>query len=440
MVRAFRRIRLTRPRVKEHLTRVSLVYLWLGAIFFLGGVGTILWSLRAANPQMVGLKWLELRKLGPAASDGWRFFHPRWKDANMWSFLSGNGSNSDKRLAQSYAPLHNIINDPKGRIEAEFKTHQSLIDPILFWIDIYARYDSQMRLIHDRDDLRIVYGHLDLRPIFRAHGSAVMRDKLIRKAERDVVTKLQALISEASRAENPLGPPPEETKEMRSYLQNLGVWQRRQELAKQVRVQTGQRDMFELAILRSRELLPHMENVFREAGLPVFLARIPFVESSFNPRAFSKVGAKGLWQFMNATARQMIHPSNVDMWMDPVLQTKAAARLLKMYRPLLPDWPTTITAYNSGVGNLAKLVKQHRAKNYYELVAKMKEEGLGFAGKNFFPEVTAANLVEAYKEEIFTLDAAPHEVGRIFDGLSPFDNEICSVEGAAEGVSVERHR
>lgn len=425
--RRFRRIRLTRPRVKEHLTRVSYVYLWLGALFLLSGVGTILWSLRSTGAgEGKRLGWLELRKLGPSATDGWRLFHPRWKDANLWSYLAESRDNADKRLAQPYAPLHNIINDPKGRIEAEFKVRDILIDPVLFWIDVYARYDSRMRIIHDRDDLGIVYGHIDLRPIYRAHRSPVMRDKLIRKTERDVVTKLQSLISEASRAENPLGPPPEETRALREYLKAVGAWNNRLEIAKNIRVQTGQKDMFELAILRSRQLLPHIENVFREAGLPLFLARIPFVESSFNARAYSKVGARGLWQFMTYTAKQMIHPYNEELWMDPVAQTKGAVKLLRQYRAMLPDWPSTITAYNSGPGRLQSFLRKYCARNYYEMIAKMGDDGLGFAGRNFFPEVTAANLVEAYKEEIFTLEVAPHEVARIFDGLSPFESEICT--------------
>ena len=62
-----------------------------------------------------------------------------------------------------------------------------------------------------------------------------------------------------------------------------------------------------MALYRSRHLLPHIESVFRQNGLPGGLARIPFVESSFNAQAQSKIGAVGIWQSTPETARELIH-------------------------------------------------------------------------------------------------------------------------------------
>src|SRR5262249_13429358 len=130
-------------------------------------------------------------------------------------------------------------------------------------------------------------------------------------------------------------------------------------LIQSVRTQSGQSDMFLAALHRSKNLLPHIESVFKQAGLPAGLARIPFVESSFNVDAQSKIGAMGIWQFTPETAKDMIHTDQEKQWSDPLRQTKSAARLFQMYRSVLPDWGTTITSYNSGVGRVRRIVEKH---------------------------------------------------------------------------------
>ena len=65
-----------------------------------------------------------------------------------------------------------------------------------------------------------------------------------------------------------------------------------------LRYQAGQRDQFTRGIMQSGRYLRQMEEIFKEEGLPIELTRLPFVESSFNLSAKSKVGASGIWQFM----------------------------------------------------------------------------------------------------------------------------------------------
>src|SRR5262249_12528465 len=131
-------------------------------------------------------------------------------------------------------------------------------------------------------------------------------------------------------------------------------------LLNNIRSQTGQRDEILAAINRSEKLLPYIEMIFRMQDLPASLGRIPFVESSFNYRAHSKVGAVGIWQFMPETARQMIG-GDPQKWADPLRQTRAAARLLRIFHSMLPDWSTAITSYNSGAGRMKRLVQKYRA-------------------------------------------------------------------------------
>ena len=101
------------------------------------------------------------------------------------------------------------------------------------------------------------------------------------------------------------------------------------------------REKFEQAIKRSGRYLPLMESIFaREYNLPVELTRLPFVESSFNIRARSKVGASGIWQFMRSTGKLFLKINDgVDERNDPIRATEAAAKLLKMNFGSLKSWP-----------------------------------------------------------------------------------------------------
>jgi membrane-bound lytic murein transglycosylase D len=79
----------------------------------------------------------------------------------------------------------------------------------------------------------------------------------------------------------------------------------------------------------------------------VNLAYLPLVESSFNVRARSIVGAVGMWQFMPETGKKFMRiDEKVDERRDPFASTRAAARLLKENYRLLSNWPLAITAYN----------------------------------------------------------------------------------------------
>ena len=86
-------------------------------------------------------------------------------------------------------------------------------------------------------------------------------------------------------------------------------------------------------------------------GVPRELVALPHVESSFNPRAYSHVGAAGLWQFMRSTGRRYMRVDDVvDERMDPHKASVAAARLLGFNYRQIDSWPLAITAYNHGAG------------------------------------------------------------------------------------------
>lgn len=358
-------------------------------------------------------------------SVAWAFFTPSWK-AKTWAF--GTTSVIDPVTNQAWN-ADAISEDPESKIEKEFAVPTALKSRVIFWMDIYGRFPSHVRVVHDRQDLSIIYGFIDLRPIFRVYGATEMAERKASKVEKAVIAELKGKILEATSSNRYPTLTSDERSALRELISKAGALSVKdaKALVERIRTQTGQRDMFLAALQRARNLLPHIESVFKRNGLPAGLARIPFVESSFNSSAQSKIGAMGIWQFTPETAREFIHPEEASLWADPLKQTQSAARLLKAYRGALPDWGTTITSYNSGIGRVRRLIEKHRASCVADLVRTQDGDGLGFAGKNFFSEFLAAHLVESYREEIFGPEAASPDSMLVFKGKAVFPNQSCDL-------------
>jgi len=356
----------------------------------------------------------------PISNDAWSYFHPTWQEETSWFSRSAQGTSREIRA---------LISDPESRIEKDFQVPSSLKARVGFWMEIYARFNSRMRVVHDRNNPEVIYGYMDFRPIYRTASSTMGGDIKAAELEKKILKELKIRIQESAGLINPSLTTVAERDLIQKYLSRHGAASKpaATELLAGLRTQTGQADMFLNALYRSRQLLPHIESVFKRQGLPVGLGRIPFVESSFNPRALSKGGAVGIWQFMPETARQMIHAENEAIWADPLRQTSSAARLLKMYRSVLPDWGSTVTSYNSGIGRVRRIMTKYKVKTVEELLNIEDADGLGFAGKNFYSEFLAANLVEAYKEQLFESALEPADFSLVFKGLAPFPKEFCDI-------------
>lgn len=359
----------------------------------------------------------------------WEFFTPSWESKSLWSF-SPTALPGDPVTSLSWN-AEGITTDPEDRIEDVFKVPAELKDRVVFWMNVYGRFPSHVRIVHDRGDLSIIYGYIDLRPIFRTYGPTEVAMRKAANTEKKVLSELKAKILEAvataSEGKRNLIPSKERTA-LREIVSRAGALSKQDtlQLVERIRTQTGQRDMFLAALQRARHLLPHIESVFKRNGLPAGLASIPFVESSFNSNALSKIGALGIWQFTPETAKEFIHPEEASLWADPLKQTQSAARLLRSYRSALPDWGTAITSYNSGIGRVRRLVEKHRAAGVVDLIKK-PVEGLGFAGKNFYSEFLAAHFVERYRDEIFGTEAASYDSLLVFKGKAVFPSQRCDL-------------
>ena len=140
--------------------------------------------------------------------------------------------------------------------------------------------------------------------------------------------------------------------------------------------------------------MPIFEEALEAYNMPLELRYLPIIESALNPKAVSRVGATGLWQFMLTTARDYGLTVNnyVDERRDPVKSSYAAARYLSDLYKVFGDWSLVIAAYNCGPANINKAI--HRAngeKDYWKIYPYLPRETRGYV-----PAFIAANYVMNY--------------------------------------------
>lgn len=407
--------RLNGEIVKRRKQNLSPIFPVLAVAIALVVVGTIEINRRYGLAEQASIG-LAPQPPEPHEDQPWSYFHPAWRKET---------TSTEATLDET---IRRIVTDPKNRIEKEFQVSSGLKERVVFWMKVYARFNSRMRIVHDRTNPSIIYGYIDFRPLYRQLGTSRAVDAKTYKMEKQILKTLTAKLRDGADLTHSGAADASERAEISAFFSRAGAAGAKEsaELIAGLRTQSGQTDFFQQALFRSRNLLPHIEAVFRRQNLPVALGRIPFVESSFNARAYSKGGAMGIWQFMPETAKQMIRGKSQADWADPLKQTASATKVLRMYRSLLPDWGTTVTSYNSGVGRVRKLVAKHKLKSVEGLIEVKDDDGLGFAGKNFYSEFLAANYVEAYKEELFEHPGTePLNPALVFKGATPFQSEAC---------------
>ena len=126
---------------------------------------------------------------------------------------------------------------------------------------------------------------------------------------------------------------------------------------------------------------PMFEEEFDKYDLPLEIKYLAVVESALNPLAKSRVGAKGLWQFMFTTGKiyGLEVSSYVDERADPKRATTAAAKYLKSLYKIFDDWDLALAAYNSGPGNVSKAIRRSGGEtNYWKIRNRLPRETAGY--------------------------------------------------------------
>lgn len=283
--------------------------------------------------------------------------------------------------------------------EALFPLPEVLKPNVEFWKNVYARYSEREVIIHDSWDLGVVYEVVHLDSLFKgANVSSRIQWKKVEQIKRGYKSillrlsrkgkiELDKLRGEEKRVAALFGPDVS-SKELRIA-------------AGRIRGQSGLRERFRLGVMRSGLYMDRMREIFLAENLPLELLMLPHVESSFNYRAYSKLGAAGLWQFTRSTGRMfMTIDYNIDQRLDPLIATRSAAKLLKKNYESLGAWPLAITAYNHGRNGMMR-AKRKFGTDIGKIVRYYRSRSFGFASRNFYAEFLAALHVASNYQRYF---------------------------------------
>ena len=285
---------------------------------------------------------------------------------------------------------------------------QGLEPNVRFWLRIYTEVDTHSGLIHDSERLDVVYETLRF-PLGLSHRE---RQRRIDQTKRRYSIILQQLAT-GDRS----GLTGEDQRVLALWSEGTSNSTLRA-ASRNVRFQLGQADKFRAGLIRAGQWRAHIEQVLVDEGVPRELVALPHVESSFNPRAYSHVGAAGLWQFMRSTGRRYMRVDDVvDERMDPHKASVAAARLLSYNYRQIDSWPLAITAYNHGLGGMNRAVRTLGTRDIAAIVSRYQSRSFGFASRNFYAEFLAASEIDHDPGRFFgplvTLPELEHEVVRL---------------------------
>ncbi len=161
---------------------------------------------------------------------------------------------------------------------------------------------------------------------------------------------------------------------------------------------TKGRGYMERALTRAGRYEPMIRRIFAEQGVPQDLIYLAEAESGFHPLALSRVGARGMWQFMASRASGYGLERNwwLDDRQDPEKATRAAARHLKDLYNQFGDWYLAMAAYNSGPGNVQQAVQRTGYADFWELY---KRNVLPGETKNYVPIILAFTIMAKNPEQ-----------------------------------------
>lgn len=285
-----------------------------------------------------------------------------------------------------------------GRASArpeDFPKPARLRPAIEFWKRVFATWSRHQVVVHDTLYLGKVYEVVDFRDWYPVGGGGgestgleVLRKARVEEAKeraRQTLLRLHALGPNADATT--LGP---DERRVQAMFADVSGSSKYLDAAERLRTQAGLRENFYRGLARQSRYIDKMEAMFAARGLPVELARLPLVESTFNVEAYSKVGAAGVWQLMPSTGRQYMRVANdVDERRDPIRATAGAVRHLAGDHDALGAWPLAITAYNHGRAGVANGVAETGTTDMGEIATRYHGRAFGFASRNFYAEFVA---------------------------------------------------
>lgn len=154
---------------------------------------------------------------------------------------------------------------------------------------------------------------------------------------------------------------------------------------------------FERLMAISEYYFPMFEEAFAKQNVPLEIKYLAIVESALNPKAVSRMGATGLWQFMYQTGKQynLKIDSYVDERSDPLKASEAAAQYMANMHAIFGDWDLVLASYNSGPGNVSKAIRRSGGQqNYWNIRKNLPQETQGYV-----PAFLATMYIYEYHKE-----------------------------------------
>lgn len=290
-----------------------------------------------------------------------------------------------------------------------FSCPDSLMPRVNFWIEVFSRWNTDTAVFHDKENPQRVYSVLNRRNGCRGSGKGGVIERERKRIKRNLRGLSQRLKSGKSDA----------LSATQTHLNRLFVGETPKEIAaaaNRVRCQSGNRDRMAHALTQFHLYRPMILDALEKQSLTPELQYLPFVESAFNPKALSHVGAAGMWQIMPATGRRLglVVNDRIDQRYDPRDATVAAALYFRNSVNDLTETafenghtvtakelnPFVITSYNYGVRGMQRAIKQV-GLDYERLLVEYKSPSFQTAVKNFYASFLAARHVAKHSEQFF---------------------------------------
>jgi membrane-bound lytic murein transglycosylase D len=317
--------------------------------------------------------------------------------------LALNLSYSDKQTARSDAVMSRYV--VNGIVTPAFHIPKGLERAVDFWIDVYSKYDIDQMIVHDSDNY-VIYEVIDVSDINDLpYFTQEIKDEIVDSRVIRVQKKYRDALKTLHNNKQNIQDMDQFMINLNNKFANIKDDNKFVEASKtgRMRVQKGQRSPFKKGLYYSGKYIPAMEKIFKSYKLPAELARLPFVESYFNPYAVSYKQASGIWQFMKSTGGEYLRvKGDYDERKDPIVSTHAAAKLLKQsYVYLGKNWPLAVTAYNHGRFGIKRATQRSGTNDLVRLIREYKGQNFGFATKNFYAEFLAALYLEKNHKAFF---------------------------------------
>ena len=269
--------------------------------------------------------------------------------------------------------------------EETFPFPSELQPDVDFWVSIFAHYDSDEGVLHDNRHLSVVYERIDM----PTNLGRRERNRRVDK-RRDALTAVLRSLANGKR-DNPSA---EEARILALWPADVDNGTLKAAVGR-VRYQQGLSDRFRQGLKRSGRWRVFIEAEFTALGVPVELAALPHVESSYNPDARSHVGASGIWQFTRTTARRYMRVDHViDERNNPFEATRGAGKLLAYNYSITGNWAMAITAYNHGLSGVRRAMRRYGDTAYVDILRNYDGRAFGFASRNFYVAFLAAKEVD----------------------------------------------